>query len=96
MKIRDSWKDGPGNMEFGDSVVLKGIKRQKKAPGISKAHTHLSFDVFGQHTEIWWNLEDNEFNFSTSRHLGDKQERYLKFLTMLISYANFKDLRPEE
>lgn len=95
MKQREQWKDGPGKMEFGDTVQLKAVKKRAGQPGMNREHTHIAFTVFGNHTEVYWNLEDNEFNFNTPRHLGDKQKRYLKFLTMLISYTNFKSLRPE-
>jgi len=95
MKAKDVWKDGPGSMEFGDTVKFTGIRRASSAPGISKEHTHLGFKVFGSHVEVWWNIEDNEFTWNSQRNLSDDQKEYLTFLTMLISYTNYKDLRPE-
>lgn len=95
MRVRDQWKDGPGRMEFGDTVKLTGVRRASSAPGISKEHTHLGFKVFGSIVEVWWNFEDGEFSWSSQRHLSEEQRRYLKFLTKLISYTNYKDLRPE-
>jgi hypothetical protein len=95
MRKREQWKDGPGKMEFGDTVELTGINRASSAPGISKEHTHVGFKVFGSIVEVWWNFQDDEFSWRNQRHLSDRQTRYLKFLTMLISYTTFKDLRPE-
>lgn len=95
MRPNDQWKDGPGRMEYPDTVMVKAIRRADSAPGISKEHIHISFDVFGSHIEIYWNLEDDEFTWRTQRNLSDEQKRYLKFLTKLFTFVSYKDLRPE-
>ena len=92
---REQWKSGPGRMEYNDTVELKRITQRSQVESVLKEHILISFDVFNDHVEVWWNVEDDEFVWRTQRHLGDKQKKYLKFLTMLIAYTNYKYLRPE-
>jgi hypothetical protein len=87
------WKDGPGKLSYPETVSVKAIRLSESTPGMSRKHVRMSFEVFGSHVEVYWNIEDDEITWRNQRNLSDGQKKYLTFLTKLWAITSYKDLR---
>lgn len=73
-------RDGPGELEFGDTLMLKSIREDKDYQAI------VSLSVFGSHVEVDFphHKDGVKPNIDYSeRNLSDKQEEYVKAMAFL-------------